>query len=211
MQAELPAAAEVAEALARVYARPELAPRPPGRLDPLWEAIRGFWRRVGELLGGLGDLRADTPWLYWTILVLLAAAGASIVVYFLYQVLSRLGEAAPRSRGEPGEAPVRGARARTAAGWEDLAARLAAAGRHREAALALYQGVLLRLEAAGALRYDPAKTPGDYRRETRPHPRGGALAAFLRGFEPVAFGGRTIGAEGFERLRSAAAEAAPGG
>jgi hypothetical protein len=100
------------------------------------------------------------------------------------------------------------ARARTAPEWEEEAARAAAAGRFRDAAVALYQALLLRLEAGGVLRYDPAKTPGDYRREARRDPRAaGALTAFLRGFEPVVFGGRALDAAGYDRLRGAAGEA----
>lgn len=204
MQTAPPTAAEVAEALERVYARPELQPPEPGMLDPVREAWRRLWSWIGSLFESFGGLRADTPFLYWTILALLAVAGASIVVYFLYQTLSRLGDPSfgrgAEGRGDPGP----GARARTAPEWDALAARMAGEGRFREAALALYQGLLLRLEADGALRYDAAKTPGDYRREARPHPRGPVLAGFLRHFEPVAFGGRAMGADGYERLRAAA-------
>lgn len=212
MQTALPTAAEVSRALEQTYARPELAPPRPGLFDPVRDAIDRVWGWVASLFEGLGGLRADAPFLYWAILVLLAAAAGSIVVYFLYQTLSRLGDPSFGRSATAGEqGGPRGARARTPPEWDALAARLAREGRFREAALALYQGVLLRMEAAGAVRYDPAKTPGDYRREARPHPRGAALAAFLRGFEPVAFGGRPLGADGYERLRAAAAGGGGGG
>lgn len=202
MQAELPTRPAVAEALERVYARPELSPPAPGPLDPVREWIDRFWSAVRRFFAPLGDLQGDAPWLYWLIIVSLALLGLAIVGYFLHQTLSGLGRAPDRPEAGAAEP---GARARTAPAWDALAAKLAGEGRYREAALALYQALLLRLETAGALRYDPAKTPGDYRREARPHPQGRALAAFLRGFEPVAFGGRPIAADGYERLRATAA------
>jgi hypothetical protein len=204
VQADLPTPPQVAEALERVYARPALGPPPPGLLDPLWEAVGRVRDAVGRFFGRLGG-GGDTEWLFWVVVVVLAAVGVAIVVYFLHQTLSRLGDA-PSRGGAAEESGSRGARARSAPEWDALAARLAREGRYREAALALYQGLLLRLEAAGVVRYDPAKTPGDYRREARPHPRGRALGEFLRGFEPVAFGGRPIAADGYERLRAAAGE-----
>lgn len=203
MQAELPAAERVAQALERAYARPEFAPRAPGLLDPVREAIGRAWRWVGSLFEGVFS-RADSPVVFWTLVVILVAAALAIVGYFLFSTLSHLHGGAPGA-GAGGAPDAGGARARTAPEWDALAARLAREGRFREAALALYQSLLLRLEAGGALRYDPAKTPGDYRREARPHPQGRRLAAFLRGFEPVAFGGRGLAAEGYERLRAAAA------
>jgi hypothetical protein len=118
-------------------------------------------------------------------------------------------------RGEPeaasGTDKAAKSRPRSAVDWEAEAARLAAEGRLREASAALYQALLLRLDGRGAVRFDPAKTPGDYRREARPHPEAArALTGFLRLFEPVAFGGRGLDAEGWERMRTAAA-AAEGG
>jgi hypothetical protein len=61
------------------------------------------------------------------------------------------------------------------------------------------------------VRFDPAKTPGDYRREARKHPAvGPGLGGFLRHFEPVAFGGRPVDGARYERLRAAAEAAARG-
>lgn len=208
MQASLPTEAEVRAALERVYARPELAPRAPGLFDGVRAAIGRLLRRVGEWFGGFGDLRGDSPIVYWLVMGTLIALGLAIIAYFIRNTLLRLGEqdAAPRpARAPPGAID---ARARTAAEWEEEARRAAAAGRYRDAAVALYQALLLRLEASGVLRYDPAKTPGDYRREARKTPQAaGALTSFLRGFEPVVFGGRALDAAGYDRLRGAAGEA----
>ena len=208
MQASLPTEEQVRAALERVYARPELAPRPPGPLDGIRAALGRLMRRVWEWFDRFGDLRGDSPVVYWLVMGTLIALGLAIIIYFIHNTLLRLGEqdAAPRPARGPG-API-DARDRTAAEWEDEARRAAAAGRFRDAAVALYQALLLRLEAAGVLRYDPAKTPGDYRREARKAPQAaGALASFLRGFEPVVFGGRALDAAGYDRLRGAAGEA----
>lgn len=210
LQARIPTAAEVDQALRRVYARPELQPRESGAMDAFREWRRELFARIGEWLSRFGALRSDSPVVYWLVIGALAAAGAAIVGYLLWNTFQRLEErgAAPRRTAGPG--PVN-ARARTAAEWEEEARRAAAEGRYRDAAVALYQALLLRLESAGVLRYDPAKTPGDYRREARRDPRAaGALTAFLRGFEPVVFGGRTLDGEGYERLRAAAAGAGHG-
>jgi hypothetical protein len=208
MQSRIPTAAQVDEALRRTYARPELKPREPGALDGVRAWWRELWSRIGHWLGGLGDLRSDSPVLYWLMIAVLVAAGLAILGYLLWSTLLRMeerGAIAPTAAGRSG-AP--NARARSAAEWEDEARRAAGQGRYREAAVALYQALLLRLEAAGAVRYDPAKTPGDYRREARRDPRAaGALTAFLRGFEPAVFGGRALDGDGYERLRTAAAGA----
>lgn len=205
---QIPAAAQVDEALRRTYARPALQPREPGPLDALREWWRQMWARIGQFFDRFGDLRSDNPLVYWGVIAVLVAVGLSILFYLLWSTLARMEDRGGEGRPAVERGPALNARARTAAEWEDEAGRAAAEGRYREAATALYQALLLRLEAAGALRYDPAKTPGDYRRETRRDPRAsGALTAFLRGFEPAVFGGRALDGEGYERLRAAAAGA----
>jgi hypothetical protein len=208
LQAPLPSAPDVARAVEKVYARPELAPPARGPLAPVWEAIGRFFDRMGEALGRLfGGLASDNPVLFWILVALLAALGLALIVALLLAILGRLSDAdaAPARAAAAGAQAVR--RPRDAAGWEEEARRLAGAGQYRDAALALYQALLLRMEAAGAVRYDPAKTPGDYRMEARPHALSRPLAAFLRAFEPAVFGGRSLDAGGYERLRGAAAEA----
>lgn len=207
MQASLPTEPQVRAALERVYARPELAPQPPGPLDGVRAAFGRLLNRIAGWFGSFGDLRGESPLVYWLVMGSLIALGLAIVAYFIHNTLLRLGEHPPAPRVPAGPGAM-DARARTAAEWEDEARRAAAAGRYRDAAVALYQALLLRLEAGGALRYDPAKTPGDYRRETRRTPEAsGALTAFLRGFEPAVFGGRALDAAGYERLRGAAGQA----
>lgn len=207
MQTRLSTDAEVRAALERVYARPELAPPQPGLMDGFNDLVRRFGARISEWFDSFGSLRSENPVVYWLVMGSLILLGVAIVVYFVRSTLLRLEDTgAPRRAPRP--AGVIDARARTAGEWEEEARRAAAAGRFRDAAVALYQALLLRLEAAGVVRYDPAKTPGDYRRESRRDPRAaGALTSFLRGFEPVVFGGRALDAAGYERLRGAAGEA----
>jgi hypothetical protein len=209
MQVTLPTDAQVRAALERVYARPELAPQEPGPLDGVRAALARLMSRIGQWFSSFGDLRGESPIVYWLVMGSLIALGLGIIGFFVYNTLLRLGDGggtAPRAARAP--AGTIDARARTAAEWEEEAARAAAAGRFRDAAVALYQALLLRLEAAGVVRYDPAKTPGDYRREARRSPQAaGALTAFLRGFEPVVFGGRALDAAGYDRLRGAVGEA----
>lgn len=207
MQSALPTAPDVSRAVEKVYARPELAPPEKGWLDPVWKFIDRVLERIAEAIGGLfgGITPSASPVLFWVVVALLGAAGLALIVYLLFRMLDNLSEADPQAArqakaGAPG-------RPRDAHGWEEEARRLAAQGRYRDAAVALYQGMLLRMEAAGAVRYDPAKTPGDYRMEARPHSLARPLGAFLRAFEPAVFGGRRMDADVYERLRGAAAEA----
>lgn len=208
MQLRIPAPPQVDEALRRTYARPELRPREPGAMDGVRAWWRELWARVDQWFDRFGGLRAESPIVYWLVIGMLVAAAISIIAYLLWSTLARMEDRGGVAPSAVRRGPAANARARTAAEWEDEARRAAAAGRFREAAVALYQALLLRLEATGALRYDPAKTPGDYRREARRDPRAaGVLTAFLRGYEPAVFGGRALDGEGYERLRAAASGA----
>ncbi|HEU0016577.1 MAG TPA: DUF4129 domain-containing protein [Longimicrobium sp.] len=200
MQAALPTPEQVRAAVERAYARPALAPAEPGFFDRMWEAVERFFR---DLFGGGTPAGAGDAFEKF-LMVLLVVAAVAIIAFFVMHVVGGLRDPDARELRAGGSA--RPDRPRTADEWEAEARRAAAAGRLREAAVALYQALLLRLEAAGAVRYDPAKTPGEYRREARAHPQARALGGFLRLFEPVAFGGRALDAAGWERLRAAAAE-----
>jgi hypothetical protein len=206
MQAAPLPAARVDEALRRVYGQPEFAER--AEEFSVWEwivrQIGRFFGWIADTFGSVRALQSSAPVLFWVVVGLLAATAIALLVHLLYSVTRGGGAtAAPQAAPAPiGEGPM------TAAEWEEIARRAAGAGRLRDGALALYQALVLRLDARGALRFDTAKTPGDYRREVRAHPDAARpFAAFLRGFEPVAFGGRPLDADGYERLRAAAGEA----
>ncbi len=204
MQAPLPATEDVRRAVERVYSRPELAPaQTPGGswLLDAWEAVRRFLRRLLPDFdtGGAGD-----DLLTWVFFVLMLAVAAGILLHLTGATRSwRRGRVRAAEAGAYGE----DVGSRGAAEWEARARSAAAAGRWREAALALYPALVLRLDERGAVRFDDSKTPGDYRREARRGPLGRPVDQFLRGFEPVAFGNRPLDGSGYERLKAAAAEA----
>jgi hypothetical protein len=205
-----PTPAEVERALAEVYARPEFQPPAP---SPIREWLGRLWRSFLEILDRLfPDLprhgESALGWVFIAVLVLTAVAILAHLANAYYGVW----RGRERRSTALAAGPAAGRGPRSAAEWEAEARRAAAEGRLREAALALYQALLLRLDARGAVRYDPAKTPGDYRREALGHAEASRLLeGFLRGFEPVAFGRRTLDAAGYERLRRMVAEGGAGG
>lgn len=202
-----PSPAEVDSALREVYARPELSPPPPSPvsqwLSRAWEWVTGLWDR---LFPGVAVSDTASRALFWTLLAILALVGLAIALHLLMQAGGawgrRTGERRTGAAG--GLASEGGLRADD---WEGLARRAAGEGRWRDASLALYQALLFRLHDRGVVRYDPSKTPGDYRREARrAGPEAGSFEGFVRLFEPVAFGGRALDGDGYARLRALAAE-----
>lgn len=200
--------AEIERALDAVLARPEFAPAEP----PL------VYRWLGQLMDWVGDavwpflsrFVPDPDWSHpgWELLGLSllglgALLGAALVVYLI--VLSvRWGRGRSRRIPRAGQqAPVGPV---GPAEWEALAALSAERGDWREAALALYQAVILRLGERGVVRVERAKTPGEYRREARRE--GAALAgpfeAFLSWFERVAYGRSEPGADQYDSLLTSA-------
>jgi len=205
----LPSAAEVQAAVARVYARPAYAEHPDGWREWLGRKLAAALGWLVEKLDSFSELRASHPWVFWAVVGWLALTAVALLAHLVWTALQAARRAEPEAAGGAGK--PRKSKPRTAADWEAEAARLAVEERLREASAALYQALLLRLDGRGAVRFDPAKTPGDYRREARPHPDAArALSGFLRLFEPVAFGGRGLDAEGWERMRLAAAEGGAG-
>lgn len=200
----IPTAQQVQQAVARVYARPEFQEQHRRTWgDWVWSKVARVFQWIAEHLRWMRGLEDTNPVLWWMIVIGLVALLVALLGHVIWTALrvarmdDDLGASADRSKRQ---------KPRSAADWEAEAARLAAEGRLREAAAALYQSLLLRLDALGVVRFDRSKTPGDYRREARKHPEAAsALGSFLRLFEPVAFGGRDLDAEGWERLRAAAA------
>jgi len=99
MPAQLPPAADVQKAVAKVYQRPEYVERH-GFGEWFWRQVGRAFGRVAEWLASFGSLRATNPVLYWAIvggLVLAVAAGIAYLVW----------NAARRGRGEPCAWPAR--------------------------------------------------------------------------------------------------------
>lgn len=208
MADRIPTAQQVQEAVERVYARPEYQEHH-GIREWLAGMMSRVWAWIADKLSAFGELKVSHPWIWWLVVGWLVLSVLALLAHLVWTTLQAAKRGEDASPG--GATKSRATRPRTAADWEAEAARLAAEGRMREAAAALYQALLLRLDSRGAVRFDPSKTPGDYRREARKQPEASkSLNAFLRLFEPVAFGGRRLDAEGWERMRVTAAEGGAG-
>jgi hypothetical protein len=204
-----PTREEVAAALERVFARSDFAERAtPALLQWLsdaWTAVK-LW--LASLIASLLDLEGTRPVIFWFIVAWLAAALIAALVHIAYTIsLAFRGVSrAPR--------PIESAAAAAAGDdetdplvWEARARAAAAAGRLRDASLALYHAVILRLDARGTVRFRAGKTPGEYRRETRQTPDvARRFDSFLRIFQPLAFGPRDPSGAAWESLRTAATE-----
>ncbi|HET7462452.1 MAG TPA: DUF4129 domain-containing protein [Longimicrobium sp.] len=206
----IPTAQQVQQAVARVYARPEFQEQHRRTWgDWVWSKLAKVFHWIAEHLRLVRGLEDTRPGHYWALIIGLVVLLVALLGHITWTALrvARMGDEVDAPAADKGKRP----KPRTAADWEAEAMRLAAEGRLREAAAALYQSLLLRLDALGVVRFDRSKTPGDYRREARKHPEAAtALGAFLRLFEPVAFGGRDLDAEGWERLRAAAEQGGAG-
>ncbi len=201
----LPTPAEVDRAVAAVFQRPEFtAPTLSGPLARLVEWYQQLRTAIGEWLARLFVSTGGGTLLFWIFVTWLALTALALGIYFArsarrgWRARDQAAATAP-GEGVPGVAG--------AAEWEAQARRAAAEERWRDAALALYQALLHRLDERGAVRYDAAKTPGDYRRESRRDPGvANMLDRFLRAWEPVAFGGRGADAAVYSGLRELTAE-----
>ncbi len=191
----------VAEALARVYARAEFRERrPPSFLERIWDQIATAFVEALEWLAeripfpdpGTQNLIA------WVAVVLVAAA--------VFLVVVRLRARRSPGKGRPGTATsLAPAPMRSAEGWERAAAEAASAGRYRDAALALYRAVLLRLAGRGALHLREGKTPGDYQRELAGRDRlEEGFRGFIRLLLPLAWGSGRATPEAWADLEDAA-------
>ena len=183
-------------ALDAVFAGPgyDWAERPP----PLrW--LAGRWAELGEWLR---TLQSDNPrafeLLAWALVALLA-----LIFLHACWILLRTLQAA--SRAEARSAAPAAAVRRDAAWYQAEADRLAAAGRYAEALAPAFLALALGLDGAGAVRFHPSKTPGEYAREAKLPPDGRArLASLVRELYGAAFGGAPFDAGDWDRWRDAA-------
>lgn len=198
-------AEEVARALDAVYARPEFAPV---SASPLYRWLNDLLTRIGDFLADLFRLAGADARLAGRVVIGVLSVFGLILAYHLVRTAYGVWRARERGRVRPTPDASSLSGAADANAWLARAGAEAAAGRWRQAVLALYPALVLRLDAAGHLSFDPSKTPGDYRRETRRAPMAARLLdAFLARFEPVAFGGREADAALFEALRATATAA----
>jgi hypothetical protein len=173
--------------------RYQTTPARPGE-KPWWElladAIDQLWRRLTEPLNHLVGNSTFTTFV--GIVVLIAAAALLVVVVARYA--SGIGgrRSVPLGAGAIGlgeDADSRTLFARA------LAA--AAQGHHHEAAALLWASALRALDERGRVRFDPARTPGEWRRAVR-DPDFDALA---RDAVIALFGDRGADAALVERMR----------
>jgi hypothetical protein len=148
----------------------------------------------------LDRLQATNPLVFdlilWGSVALLVLVFVHVAWVFArtLRAASAVGEAASARRPAP---------RRDAAWYSREADRLAAAGRYAEALQAAMTGLALRLDASGAVRYHPSKTPSEYAREARLAPEDGQrLRALVRSLYRFAFAGAPCGEADYRRWRA---------
>ena len=175
----------------------QLAPQQPGDkswLDLLGDALGELWRRITAPLQHLLGNQTLSTVVGIAVLVALVVVVAIVVVRF--------------ARARRGLTPVRvRARAEAFALGEDADARTlfaralaaAAEGRHHDAAALLWASALRALDERGRVRYDAARTPGEWRRVVRDP----AFDALARDAVVALFGNRGADAALVTRMRDA--------
>ena len=170
-----------------------VAPQRPGDkswLDLLLEALDALWRRVTDPLQHVLGNQTLTTAVGLAVLVALLVFVAIVVMRF-----ARRSRAAKAMRTRPDafalgdDADARTLFARA------LAA--AAAGRHHDAAALLWASALRALDERGRVRYDAARTPGEWRRAVRDP----AFDALARDAVVALFGDRGVDAALVTRMR----------
>jgi hypothetical protein len=142
----------------------------------------------------------------WQVVGRVALLAAAAVGVWLLVRLTRLllSSRSRRERSSRSDGGVQG-RPLAAADWESKAREASLRRRWREASVALYHAVVLRLAAEGHVRFSKSKTPGEYRREIAAHADlAGPVATFLGAFERVAFARAQAEERDYARLRELA-------
>lgn len=161
--------------------------------DVVGDAVRTWWRNLTRPLAHV--LGNDAVTNVVGIVVLVAA------LVFLGFVVARF--ARPYLRAARGRAAAAAASALRhddgARGLRERAAAAIAAGRYHEAAALLWASALRALDEAGRVRYDAARTPGEWRRAVRDP----AFDALARDAVVALFGDRDVDAVLVARMRAA--------
>ena len=186
------------EVVHRVLADPRFQRAPHSASEKSWldlalAALRDMWHRLTGPLRSLTGNSELTTFIGILVLIAVLVALTLVVAHFATRVSWRRAR-----RARAGAAVTMGAEsdART------LFARAldaAAAGRHHEAAALLWASALRALDERGRVRYDPARTPGEWRRAVR-DPSFDALA---RDAVVALFGDRGADAALVARMREA--------
>lgn len=199
---ESPSVAEVSGALERILDGPEFTVLEQPVSSRIFDWVLG---KIVDFLAWLfPDITlgaGEASVIFWIVTILLATISALLLLRLLRVRGHGRGE-----RSGVGLQVERSAASRSAEEWESIARDLAKRGRWREAALALYQAVVLRLGETQLLRIHRSKTPGDYRYEIRRKDAATAalFTTFVRLFEPVAFGTDRASPDAYGALADAA-------
>jgi hypothetical protein len=170
-----------------------IAPQRPGEkswLDLLGDAVSALWRRLTDPLQHVLGNRTITTVVGTIVLVVLVGCVIALAVRF-----ARAAHAKRMPRAQAGAVALAGeADARTL-----FARALAAAaqGRHHDAAALLWASALRALDERGRVRYDAARTPGEWRRAVRDP----AFDALARDAVVALFGDRGVDAALVSRMR----------
>lgn len=194
-----PAPKETVEKVMEVLGRPEYRGSD--------EEDEGFLLLLSNLLSDLVDavkrLRQTRRALYWTVVGWLAATLFAVVGHVAWTVWKG---AAARGARPAGPASALDPALATRAGRDPLRmlarADAAAATRPADGIPWLYLALLFRLERAGRLEFDAARTGLEYEDALARRPDDRRLwREFLAAHDPVVFGGRDCPREEFETLR----------
>lgn len=170
----------------------------------LQRALDWVLRQLERLFGGDGDPSGVDPspggagGSSWLTILLLVAAVALVVL--LLRALQ--GTWVRRRRVDDDDLQVDVEGRRTAAAWDELARRLEAQGRWKEAMQARFGSLVERLVDRGIVADVPGRTTGEYRREVGDAlPEvAGAFADASELFDQVWYGGVPTGAEDASRF-----------
>lgn len=182
-------AAAIRNALDSVLSAHEFtAPAPSPVASLVRRSVSWVWRGLSHVADWvLARLSVTSP--TWQVVGRIALLAVAAVGVWLVVRLTRL-LLSSRGRRESGPGSVGGAeeRPRTAADWESRAREASLRRRWRDASVALYHAVVLRLAAEGHVRFADSKTPGEYRREIAAHADlADSVTTFFGTFERVAF------------------------
>jgi cbb3-type cytochrome oxidase subunit 3 len=166
-------------------------PPPKSLLDIIFDKLAELWRALTKPLGHLVGNPTLTTVLGFTVLAL-ALLFLAVVVWRFTRASARRRVVAERA-ASVALAPDGNARA-----LRDRALAAAAAGRYREAAGLLWASALRALDERGRVRFDAARTPGEWRRAVR-DPDFDALA---RDAVTALFAERGVDAALVERMRA---------
>lgn len=198
-----PTQREVVERTMEILNRPEFA----GSDEDEVGLLLILSNLLSDFVDGVKRLRRTNPALYGTIVGWLVATLLIIVGHVAWTVWR--GTAGSRARGPSRASPFDPALA-TRAGRDpdrmvERADREAAAGRPGDAVPWLYLALLFRLERAGRLEFDPARTGLEYADALARRPADRSLwLGFLDRHDPVVFGGRAVAADDLADLRARA-------